>query len=141
VSVHVHARRTHGRALDGISTAELMLPFCRSDDFSQLCYGLLATSQWDAQPSSMELLHAAQVQPRPPMLPSRILMCSTCLCMPLTCFHALMQRGGKTNQMGHTLWISLMHHMQPELCGLAAVAEVVIYDICKTGLPVLELIR
>ncbi len=36
---------------------------CRSDDLSQLRYGLLATSQWDAQPSSMQLLHAAQVQP------------------------------------------------------------------------------
>jgi hypothetical protein len=90
----------------------------------------------------MELLRAAQVKPRPPMLPSRIPpMCSTCLCMPIICFHALMQRGGKTNQMGHTLWTSMTHHMQSELCGLAAVAEMVIYDICKTGLPVLELIR
>jgi hypothetical protein len=48
-----------------------------------------------------------------------------------------MQRGGKTNQMGHTLWTSMTHHVQPELCGVAALAV----DICKTGLPLLELIR
>ena len=52
-----------------------------------------------------------------------------------------MQRGGKSNQMGHTLWTSMCHHVQPELCGVAALAELVIYDVCKTGLPVLELIR
>ncbi len=51
------------------------------------------------------------------------------------------QRGGKTNQMGHTLWTSMAHHVQPELCGVAALAELVIYDICRTGLPLLELIR
>ena len=52
-----------------------------------------------------------------------------------------MQRGGKSNQMGHTLWTSMTHHVQPELCGVAALAELVIYDVCKTGLPLLELIR
>ncbi len=43
--------------------------------------------------------------------------------------------------MGHTLWTSMAHHVQPELCGVAALAELVIYDMCKTGLPLLELIR
>jgi hypothetical protein len=43
--------------------------------------------------------------------------------------------------MGHTMWTSLTHHVQPELCGVAALAELVIYDVCKTGLPLLELIR
>jgi hypothetical protein len=52
-----------------------------------------------------------------------------------------MQRGGKTNQMGHTLWTSMTHHVQPELRGVAALAEMVIYDVCKSGLPLLELIR
>jgi len=52
-----------------------------------------------------------------------------------------LQRGGKSNQMGHTLWTSMTHHVQPELCGVAALAELVIYDVCKTGLPLLELIR
>ncbi len=52
-----------------------------------------------------------------------------------------LQRGGKSNQMGHTLWTSLTHHVQPELCGVAALSELVIYDVCKTGLPVLQLIR
>jgi hypothetical protein len=52
-----------------------------------------------------------------------------------------LQRGGKSNQMGHTLWTSMTHHVQPELCGVAALAELVIHDICKTGLPLLELIR
>jgi hypothetical protein len=51
------------------------------------------------------------------------------------------QRGGKSNQMGHTLWTSMCHHVQPELCGVAALAELVIYDVCKSGLPVLQLIR
>jgi len=52
-----------------------------------------------------------------------------------------MQRGGKSNQMSHTLWTSMTHHVQPELCGVAALAELVIYDVCMTGLPLLELIR
>ncbi len=52
-----------------------------------------------------------------------------------------MQRGGKTNQMGHTLWTSMTHHLQPELCSVAALTEMVVFDICKTGLPLLELIR
>jgi hypothetical protein len=52
-----------------------------------------------------------------------------------------MQRGGKTNQTGHTLWTSMTHHVQPELCGVAALAEMVVFDICKTGLPLLDLIR
>jgi hypothetical protein len=52
-----------------------------------------------------------------------------------------MQRGGKTNQMGHTLWTFMTHHVQPELCGVAALAEMVIFDVFKTGLPLLELIR
>jgi hypothetical protein len=50
-----------------------------------------------------------------------------------------MQRGGKTKQMGHTLWTSMTHRVQPELCGVAALAEMVVFDICKTGLPLLEL--
>ncbi len=62
-------------------------------------------------------------------------------CLPLISSCAPLQRGGKSNQMGHTLWTSMTHHVQPELCGVAALAELVIYDVCKTGLPVLELIR
>ena len=62
-------------------------------------------------------------------------------CSPLISSCALPQRGGKSNQMGHTLWTSMCHHVQPELCGVAALAELVIYDVCKTGLPVLQLIR
>ena len=51
------------------------------------------------------------------------------------------QKGGKTNQLGHTLWTSLAHHVQPDLCGVAALGELVVYDTCCVGLPLLELIR
>ena len=109
---------------------------CRSDDLIQLRYGLLATSQWDAQPSSMQLLHAAQVQPHAGWPHEH---CQSLRAPDL--LSCRVQRGGKSNQMGHTLWTSMTHHVQPELCGVAAMAELVIYDICRTGLPLLELIR
>ena len=69
---------------------------------------------------------------------------SSACCQSLRASHLLpcrVQRGGKTNQMGHTLWTSMTHPVQPGLCGVAALAELVIYDVCKTGLPLLELIR
>ncbi len=40
--------------------APLML-LLRSDDISQLRFGLLANSAWEAQPSELQLLHIAQV--------------------------------------------------------------------------------
>jgi hypothetical protein len=74
---------------------------------SQLRYCLLATSQWKAQPCSMQLLHAAQVQDIESMSAIRALyMCRT---HPLRC---CMQHGGKTYQMGHTLWTSMTQHVQ-----------------------------
>lgn len=51
------------------------------------------------------------------------------------------QEGGKTNQLGHTLWTSLAHHVQPDLCGVAALGQLIVYGTCSFGLPLLEMIR
>jgi hypothetical protein len=37
-------------------------------------------------------------------------------------------------------WCSVAPHVDPLLCGVTAVGELVLWDICKEGLPVLKLI-
>ena len=118
-------------------------------------YSLLACSLHEAKPCDLKLLHAAikggKVTKAGELgwasvctvhaLPRGCRPCRGSLrCQQQAC-HARQQLNLLVAAAGLPQWCSVTLHVEPLLCGVAAVGEHLLWDITREGLPLLELLR